>query len=74
MSNISNKSGKIFVWCGVCLIAGIAIGYFAACVKYGRSIANAAALFQFTYTADVEDQAFQAYLHQSPPVAIYAMN
>jgi hypothetical protein len=67
-------SRKTLVWYGVCLIAGMVIGYFVACVKYGRSVANAAGLFEFTYTAGVEDQAFQAYLHQSPPVAIYAMN
>jgi hypothetical protein len=54
------------------LIVGLVIGYFAAQARDGSVIANYMAILQLTEMGNVSDRAFQAYQHESSPVAIYA--
>jgi hypothetical protein len=66
-------SKKAWLSCGGCLIAGLAIGYFGAMAKYGSTVANTLACLEMTQTGEADDRAFQAYQHESSPVAIYAL-
>lgn len=67
-------SKKAWFVCGVCLITGLVIGYFVALAQAGKTIANTLACLQLTETGLASDRAFQAYLHESSPVAVYAFN
>jgi hypothetical protein len=66
-------SKKAWIVCGGCLIAGLVIGYLVAMARDGSTIAKMLAIQQMTQTATAEDRAFQAYQHESSPVAIYAL-
>jgi len=65
-------SKKAWIICGGCLIAGLVIGYFMALAQAGKTIADTLAILQMTETGQASDRAFQAYQHESSPVAIYA--
>ena len=64
-------SKKAWIICGGCLIAGLVIGYFMALAQAGKTIADTLAILQMTETGQASDRAFQAYQHESSPVAIY---
>ena len=66
-------SKKAWIICGGCLVAGLVIGYFAAMARYGSTIANTLAILQLTEMGQASDRAYQAYQHESSPVAIYAL-
>jgi hydroxyethylthiazole kinase-like sugar kinase family protein len=65
-------SKKAWIICSGCLIAGLVIGYFVALAQAGSTIANTLAILQLTETGQASDRAYQAYQHESSPVAIYA--
>ena len=65
---------KAWICCGVCLIIGLVVGYFVATARDGSTIAQMLAIFQLTQTAQANDRAYQAYLHESSPVGIYALH
>jgi hypothetical protein len=67
-------SKKAWIFGGGCLIAGLVIGYFVALAQAGSTLANTLAMFQLTETGQACDRAFQAYQHESSPVAIYALS
>jgi len=67
-------SKKAWLSCGGCLIAGLAIGYFGAMAKYGSTVANTLACLEMVDLGDSGNRAFQAYQHESIPVAIYSLS
>jgi hypothetical protein len=66
-------SKKAWIVCGGSLIAGLVIGYLVAMERDGSTIATMLAIQQLTETGQASDRAFQAYQHESSPVAIYAL-
>jgi hypothetical protein len=56
-----------------CLIAGLAIGYFCGLIHGGGTLANTLALLKETELSESGERAFQAYQHESKPIAIYAL-
>jgi hypothetical protein len=56
------------------LVAGMAIGDIAAQTGAGRGAANMFQTLKFTELGDSENRAYQAYQHESIPVAIYALS
>ena len=66
-------SKKAWICCGGCLIAGVVIGYCVAMAKYGNTLANTLACLEMTQSGVATDRAFEAYQHESIPVAIYAL-
>ncbi|MEI6195224.1 MAG: hypothetical protein WCS42_12935 [Verrucomicrobiota bacterium] len=66
-------SKKAWYCCGVCLIAGMAIGYVSAQVRDGGIIANTMACLNLTDLGESSKRAQNAYQHESRPVAIYAL-
>jgi hypothetical protein len=64
---------KAWLVCISCLIAGLAIGYFCALVHAGGVVANSLALLKEIEITESGKRAFQAYQHESKPIAIYAL-
>jgi hypothetical protein len=64
---------KAWLFCIGSLIVGLVIGCFAELIWAGGTIANTIACLEMTSVGEMENRAFQAYLHESAPVAIYAL-
>jgi hypothetical protein len=56
-----------------CLIAGLAIGFFVGLIHGGAILADTLALVKVTELTESGERAFQAYQHESKPIAIYAL-
>jgi hypothetical protein len=65
-------SKKAWIVCSGCLLVGWAVGYLVEMARAGSTIAKFLAIQQLTETGQASDRAFQAYQHESSPVAIYA--
>jgi hypothetical protein len=64
---------KSWLCCGGCLVVGLAVGYFYAQASAGRVVANKFASLEILDLGDSENRTFQAYQHETIPVAIYAL-
>lgn len=73
LGDFALMSKKAWIIYGGCLIIGLVIGYFVAMARDGGTIANVLAIQQLIDTGQANDRAFQAYQHESNPVAIYAL-
>jgi hypothetical protein len=56
-----------------CLIAGLVIGLFCGLICGTKMLATALSLLKAGELTESGDRAFQAYQHESRPVAIYAL-
>jgi hypothetical protein len=65
---------KTWILGGGCFIAGLVIGHIVALAQAGKTVANTLAVVQLTETGEACNRAFQAYQHESSPVAIYALS
>jgi hypothetical protein len=64
---------KSWFYCGVCLVAGLAVGYFCAQARDGRAAANMFAILKFMDLGESSERAMHAYQHEGGPVGIYAL-
>ena len=71
-------SKQAWLFCGAGfvagLVAGIAIADFAGHASEGAGATQMFSTLKFTELASSEERAFEAYKHQSPPIAIYALS
>jgi hypothetical protein len=65
---------KSWLYCAGCLVVGLAVGYFYAQASAGRVVANTLASLEVVDLGEAENRAFQAYQHESIPVAIYSLS
>jgi hypothetical protein len=65
---------KSWLCCGGCLVVGLAVGYFYAQASAGRVVANTFASLEMVDLGDSGNRAFQAYQHETIPVAIYSLS
>jgi hypothetical protein len=56
-----------------CLVAGLVIGYFGGVIRATSAFADTLALLKECELAELGQRAFQAYQHESKPIAIYAL-
>ena len=61
------------LYCGVCLIIGLAVGYFCGQARINRRAANVNAACNTAGVASSLRKANEAYQHESRPIAIYAL-
>ena len=72
---MSKKAYIIAVGCFIVgVFLGVGGGYMGSMVYWGKQTADGLALIKEMEIAESGQQAFAAYQHESPPVAIYALN
>ena len=69
-------NNKVWLLCGFAagLVAGTVIAVLAWQAGKGAGAAQMLVTVKFTELASSDEQAFEAYKHESPPVAIYALS